>query len=219
MNRYGDIMKTINKKDFPMLSKRIDEVDELDDMFPSLYHATTISSAKSILKEGILMEKCGKIHGEMQIRPLEKTIYLSRSEYSGNLNTNLFEKNEKVVVIEIDSKDLDQNKIYPDDGMYCAFANEDLFYDAEELGEFFKIPKDEAEDLFNMMENSADMELVELTKPLWKLYLIKEGEISVAHDIKPSSIKNIRDFETQEIITIEENLKKEKKRKMGMKSN
>lgn len=202
------LKKNINNKDFPILHEKLKNLPQLSKLYPSLYHATTISAAKSILKEGLLTQKCGLIHGEMDVRPEEKTIYLSSSEFSGNLNTNLLDKEEQIVVIEINTKSIDENKIYPDDGMWCAFANGDFLDDKEEVSSFFGIPIEEGEKLFNLMEDCTNQELVQLTKPLWKLYLIQEGEISISHDIKKGEIINIRDMKTQEIIKIKNKQKK-----------
>lgn len=92
--------------------------------YPTLYHATRLEFLSSILRNGLQTSHCGRIHGSMNIRPPENTVYLSRHVNSNNLNTNLFSDDSRVVVLEISTQNLDQTKIYPDDALFVAFGQE-----------------------------------------------------------------------------------------------
>jgi len=199
----------ITQKEFPELFENISLLPSLKYSYPTLFHATTISAAKSILQHGLLTSKCGFIHGEMAIRPPEKTIYLSKHESSNNLNSELFTQNQDIVILEVSTNMINENNIFPDDAFFCGFANEDYLVDHFEVAEVFNISLKEAEKFFNVICSLSGEELVEFTKPLWNFYLIQEGEISVAQDIPKQSIINIRDYNTGHILNLS-HLKKNK---------
>lgn len=167
------------------LIKQLLKYDNQD--MPTLFHVTTRSRANQILKNGLKVSHMGDIHGTMEVQPQESVVYLSKFPDSNNLNTNLFELNEEIVSLEIDTSFIDKTKIYPDDGMFSAIGIEVLFEDEQEIQETFDIPHSEAEIIFNKtFELSNDN--VEEWKVFAMWYLITEGEISVAHDIPPEAI-------------------------------
>ena len=168
----------------------------------TMFHATQMSRMKSILRHGLLRDHCGEIHGEMTLRPPEKTIYLSRHRNSNNLNTNLFldTKDDPVIVLEIDTREIRHENIYPDDALFVGFGQEDVFEDAEEISEALSISVEEAQSLLDRWEAMSDVDLVKDMKSLWPWYLAEHGEISVAQDISSRSILRVRDYETGKII-------------------
>jgi hypothetical protein len=195
-------VKNYYKEKFPNLYNKILETEKILDNKNSLYHATTLSNAKSILKEGLNVEHCGKIHGTMEIRPNVKTTYLSKLEYSNNLNSNLFDSKEKIIVLEINPEEINIENIYPDDGMFCGFATEQYLEDENEVSEVFNIPLDEATEFFNELCTKTNDEFAEFVKPLWSLYLVDQGEISISQDLKPISILSAKDYLTGENIPL-----------------
>lgn len=177
----------INKT--PVLKEKLTSYKSITDVSKSLYHATTKSNALKILKEGFKREYCGLIHGEMECRPEEKTIYFSKYQESSNLHTNLF-GSEEVVIIEIDSSYLKLDHLYPDDSFYVGIVQEELLADVEDVMKEFDIPIEEAEYLIEQTfelssENAIDYKLFSL----W--YLDKEGEVSIAHDIPKEAVIGI----------------------------
>lgn len=183
---------------YPNLKGVLSKYRNVSDVTDKLYHATTLSSAKKILKNGIQRDYYGDIHGRMEISPNENVVYLSKHNSSNNLNTDLFKSGEQVVVIEIDASFFDKKTkhIYPDDGMFCAFGNEQYLEDAEEVAEVLSIPLEEAESLFEEMCDQFDDQLADFLKPLALLYLDQEGEISFAGDVLPEAITRIYDYKT-----------------------
>ena len=188
------------KENYPELYERILEWNDTAKKLSSLYHATTYSSALEILSSELKTEHCGKIHGEMCLKPNEKTIYFSRHEKSNNLNSNLFEQSNDIVLLEVDTKYMDWDSVYPDDAMFVGFASEDYLCDEDDAAETFDISIQEATLFFEELCQKKDDEIADFLKPLWGLYLMKEGEISIAQNISGLSIKAIRDYNTGELI-------------------
>lgn len=183
------------KKNYPEIYDKILESREKVKKIDSFYHATLLSNGRDILKSSLKVSKCGDIHGEMDLKPNEKTIYLSSHEYSGNLNSNLFEQDEDVIVLEIDAKIIDWDKAYPDDGMFCAFANEDYFFDEEDVSETLGISICEATSFFSELCEKKDDEIADFLKPLACVYLLSEGEFSYPIDISGHYIKSIKGYD------------------------
>lgn len=167
---------------------------------PVLYHATRMDYLPSILKEGLKTTHYGKIHGQMAIRPPCKCVYLSRHKNSNNLNSNLFESDPKLVVLEISTDDINLESIYPDDALFCGFGNEDVFEDADEIVEATGWSLEKSEAFLKELEKTPDIELANKMKFLWPWYLEEHGEIAVAQDIPASSIVRIRNYSSGKII-------------------
>lgn len=181
---------------YPNLKVVLSKYKNVSDVVDKLYHVTTIGSAKKILRGGIQRDCYGDIHGRMDISPNENVVYLSKHEFSNNLNTDLFKSGEQVVVLEVDASFFNKKTkhIYPDDGMFCAFGNEEYLESPEEVAEVFSIPLHEAEGLYDEMCDQFDDQLADFLKPLALLYLEKEGEISFAGDVSPEAITRIYDY-------------------------
>jgi hypothetical protein len=169
-------------------------------LLPQLFHATRRSSLRNILKFGLQRSRCGDIHGAMALRPPEDTVYLSKNASSNNLNTKLFDTGEEIVLLQIDPGFIDANKIYPDDALFCAFANEDVFEDAEDVAKDLGMSTESAQHLLSHWESLDDKLLVQDMKKLWPWYLENHGEISVAQDVPASSIVCVRSYESGNII-------------------
>ena len=192
--------KEITKEYFPHLFNKLNNQKTLSELYENFYHVTTLDSAKNILLNGFNTEEYGKIHGSMNIKPPVKTTYFSKHPSSNNLNSALFENDLKLAIIEVNTSGFNEDFIYPDDAFWCAFSNEQFLEDPQEVAEFFDIPIDEASILLNLMENCTNEELVDVTKQLWKLYLIKEGEISTSQNINKDSISTIYSYDRRDII-------------------
>ncbi|KOE73901.1 hypothetical protein ACXHQ0_19450 [Vibrio antiquarius] len=177
----------INKT--PVLKEKLTSYKSITDVSKSLYHATTKSNALKILKEGFKREYCGLIHGEMECRPEEKTIYFSKHQESSNLHTNLF-GSEEVVIIEIDSSYLKLDHLYPDDSFYVGIVQEELLADVEDVMKEFDIPIEEAEYLIEQTFELSSENAIDY-KPFSLWYLDKEGEVSIAHDIPKEAVIGI----------------------------
>ncbi len=178
----------INKT--PVLKAILGSYDSIDDISETLYHATTKSSAKAIMRDGFKKEKCGLIHGEMECRPNEKTIYLSKFVDGSNLNSNLFDQNEEIVVLQVDPSYLKLDSIYPDDSFYMGIGQEEIFEDVDDIMDEFDIPVSEAKYLLEQtfkMTNETSHEFKCFA--LW--FLKRDGEISVSHDIPKEAIMSI----------------------------
>lgn len=210
-------MKTLNRNDFPSLFNMLDEIKRnwLNDT-PFFYHVTKKRNLASILKDGLKSSYFGDVHGEMDIRPKEKGVYLSRHEKSNNLNSSLFDNGGKLVVLKIENSFIDQDLVYPDDGMFAAFANEDLFFDADELTSELGIDVDEADKIFSIFENTFDADMAELMKPLWPWYLKKHGEISTSQGVPAHKIVSCFDYETEMMVPL--NKYKDNKTNLGIDS-
>lgn len=194
-------MKDYYKENYPEFYQRIIEHEKAFSNIGSLYHVTTESSAKNILKTGLSVSFCGDIHGSMEARPDSNTIYLSKYEYANNLNSNLFDKGEPIVVLEIDPSCLSMDSIYPDDGMFAAFGQEEYLEDEVEVSEVFSISIDEATAFFNELCTKTNDEIAEFLKPIWSIYLAKEGEISVSHDIPGFNVKSLKMYDNSKLNT------------------
>ncbi|MDW1583048.1 hypothetical protein R7Q39_11810 [Vibrio sp. 947] len=177
----------INKT--PVLKEKLSAYKSISDVSKSLYHATTKSNAFKILKEGFKRDHCGLIHGEMECRPEEKTLYFSKHQESSNLHTNLFDS-EEVVIIEIDSSYLKLDQLYPDDSFYVGIVQEELFADVEDVIKEFDIPIEEAEYLIEQTFELSNKNAIDY-KPFALWYLSKEGEVSIAHDVPKEAILGI----------------------------
>lgn len=175
-----------NFNNLPTLKKRFESYAKME--LPEMFHVTTESNARKILEEGLLTKNMGKIHGSMDTQPIEPVVYLSRHPDSNNLNSALFDTNEKIVSLHINPKCIDLSKIYPDDGMFAAIGNDDYFETTEEIAELLNIPMEEAQYIYEKTYEVNSDNLEE-----WKcfalFYLFTEGEISVAHDIPKEHIK------------------------------
>lgn len=195
---------------FPEILNKILLKKSLNDEFKYLYHVTKESSVKSILKNGLLTNFYGNIHGKMEISPPEKTIYLSKNKKSGNLNSNLFINDERLVVLEIDTKFINENLIYPDDGFWCGFADENFLVDEFEVKSFFDIGIEESKNFLKYISSLNNKDLVNFTKPLWSFYLKKEGEISISQDVHQSNIIKIYDYNSDSLLIYNKNKSKNK---------
>jgi hypothetical protein len=164
--------------------------------FPFLYHATRLSSAKSIVKNGFKISHYGEIHGEQVAHPLEKTTYFSRHETSNNLNLSLFDTKEQIVIIKVDATFLNPLKMYPDDGMFDGYNIEELFFDVEDMSEDLGLSVAHCQAYFNDLEQTKDVDLAEMMKPFTGWYLHAHGEISITHNVSNKSILEIVDYDT-----------------------
>ncbi len=176
----------MNIQDLPTLVKHFNDFKKKN--IPALYHVTTESNAKDILKNGLNTSFMGKNHGSMEIQPQKQLVFLSRHPNSNNLNSSIYESGDKLVSLEINPEILILDDIYPDDGMFAAIGQEELFETIEEIKELLDIPYDEAEIIYN-----ATFELTSDNVEEWKIfslwYLFKEGEISTPHSIPKEYIK------------------------------
>ncbi|MFS1430164.1 hypothetical protein LMH73_024390, partial [Vibrio splendidus] len=127
---------------------------------------------------------------EMEIRPAEKTIYLSKFPTGSNLNSDLFTKNEEVMVLEISPRLIRLDSIYPDDSFFVGIANEELFEDIDDIMSEFDIPLEEAEYLHEQLWELTE-DNTHLYKPFALWFLHRDGEISVSHDIPKEAIVSI----------------------------
>lgn len=175
-----------------MFIKKIPELQNVLNFYkekdlPNLYHITTESNAKSILKNGLIVSKMGENHGSMEVQPPQPMIYLSRHPNGNNLPCSLFDSGEKLVSLLIDPTCIVKNDIYPDDGMFAAIGNDDFLTDVEDVLETLDISENDAEELVE-----ATFKLSKDTVTEWKdfacWYLHKEGEISTPHNIDPKFI-------------------------------
>lgn len=162
----------------------------------AFFHATRTVNLPSIMREGILPEYCGCIHGAMEIRPPEPTVYLSREPQSNNLHTGLLSNGAAVVVLKISPQAVDWNGVWPDDAMFSAFAQELLFVDADEISETFNAPIEEAQGFLDALTALEAENLANALKPFSRWYLAEHGEISLNLGITPAHIIEARDFTT-----------------------
>lgn len=169
---------------------------------PKLFHVTQRSRLKSILRSGLIRRHHGEIHGSMEIRPQEPTVYLSRHDRSNNLNTRLFDEapGNPLVILEVDSRFIKKDRIYPDDALFVLFGQEDIFEDADEVSEQLGVDIGRAAELLDHWEDQTNDKLAAEMKDLWPWYLSEHGEISVAQDIPARAITAVRDYETGQII-------------------
>lgn len=187
----------LNKDIYPILNERLHQhCENWKSEVPFLYHATKKSNLKSILNKGLLASCFGDIHGEMSIRPTKPGVYLSRHHTSNNLNSNLFQSGEEIVIIKIRTSNINPDDIYPDDALFVAFGQEDIFEDEEELRAIFNLPEEEARQLLELLCECQDADLANLMRPLWGWYLKVHGEISVSCDIPASNIVSVTGYET-----------------------
>jgi len=175
----------------------------LVDEYPVLFHATKSKWLDGILREGISPAHCGRISGTDFIRPAEKTVYLSRHAGSSNLNTRLFEDNDPLVILSVQTDGIDESLIYPDDSIYVGFAEEHFLVDVQDVMEAMKCSPRKARRLLERWEACYDHELPAAMKCLWQWSLAEEGEIAVAQTIAPSSIVAVHDYESGREVLIE----------------
>lgn len=176
--------------------------------FPVFYHATRLSSAKYILKQGFKTEKYGTIHGEQDSHPQEKTTYFSRNHSSNNLNSTLFDTDEQIVILKVDATFFNKEKMYPDDGMFDAWNLELLFFDVEDMSSELNLPIKHCQAFFDDAEAASDLEIPELFKPFAGWYLHEHGEISITHDIPSKAILDVVDYQTG--VSLKQKLMKKK---------
>lgn len=163
--------------------------------YPFLYHATRKANLPSIRQNGLLTRHYGAVHGGMDIHPPKPAIYLARGRSSNNLHTSLFD-GTPLVVLKIDATKLDPNEMWPDDAIYTAFANEEVFTTARQVAQAFGLDLPQAKELLERLENASEDELPLLLKPCWRWYLSwkRGGEVAYTADIPPSAIVGVRDL-------------------------
>lgn len=205
--KKAQIVKIIEINDYEIIQKEIDDKNILKSIdyiknklnfksnIPYLYHVTLKENLKNIMDKGLLTKKCGIIHGKTNIRPEEKTVYLSKKDTSDNLPITIFDK--ELVVFQIDSSYINENNIYPDDFIYDAFEREEIFVDHEELIYDYNFDEEDAEIFFYILDAINDENLPLFFKNMWALYLEKEGEIAVAHNIPPEAIISVNNYELE----------------------
>jgi hypothetical protein len=188
-------MKEYYRQTYPELYVQILKYEEFFKNCGTLFHVTNQQSAESIISQGFRTEHCGKIHGSMEIRPKENTTYFSMHSKSNNLNSNLFNDKDTIVVIAVDSNVFDINKIYPDDGFFAAYAQEEYLENETEFSQEFGISIEESTLFFSELSEKTNAEFAEFVKPLWPIYLSKQGEISTTQNIPLSAIRRVESYD------------------------
>ncbi|WP_415912767.1 hypothetical protein [Neptuniibacter sp. QD37_11] len=180
------------------------EFPELD----ILYHVTERKRLSSIAKWGLSPNFYGQIHGTMEVSTPGKAVYLTTDPYQANLNTGLFERNGlsfgendtgDIVVLKIDASILrgSQVALYPDDGLYCGFAQEDIFETPEDISEALGVPLGHAESLLEHWDAFLDTEMAEAFQWLTKWYLEEHGDIAFEGLIPPESIIGVTPYDRE----------------------
>ncbi len=186
--------------DYPAIARRLAGYDYR--LPRALYHATRSENLPSIMSAGLQPAYCGEVHGAMEIRPPVPTVYLSRHPQSNNLHSELFVGGAAVVVLKVRPAVIDWRQAWPDDGLFAAFAQEEIFEDAAEIAETFRVPLAEAEAFLDALTKLENAELAAALQPFARWYLAEHGEISVAHSIAPAYILEARDYSTGALIEL-----------------
>lgn len=99
-------------------------------------------------------------------------------------------------------QEIDWRQAWPDDGLFTAFVQEEIFEDAAELAATFRAPLEEAQAFLDALTEMDAEELVAALQPFAHWYLAEHGEISVGHRIAPAQIVEARDYMTGERIDL-----------------
>lgn len=158
-----------------------------------IYHVTYKKNLESIKKYGLRIDYhlsnslyTGQTSGQ--------AIYLSKYIKGNNLPIKMHNEKDSLISLEINLDSLNQDLIYPDDGIYWAFGNEEIFSedDLEEIMDAFNLSKvGDAVRKLEYLESLLDEQLPKEFKNIWRWYLENEGEIAYLGNIDFELISDV----------------------------
>lgn len=180
--------------------------------FPHLYHATRARNVEDIRARGLLSSFYGDVHGTMDYAPAGDSVYLSRHEFSSNLNMNLFTgsdgKPEEVVVLTIDASHLDPDLVFPDDSMLYAMdeqvigewedeTDEERAEIVRSFSERYGVSEAEGLEVIEACLRDGERGYPHALKRIWPQLLRVEGEVAYMGDVPPEAIVGVKPYDRQ----------------------
>lgn len=174
-----------------------------------LHHATRLSNLEAIMSRGLQAKFYGAVHGSMEYTPPEPAVYLSTSINSNNLHTHLFAKCDPevddIIVLEIDTAQLDPQRYFPDDAFFYAldrdYCEDGADLEEGELKEYVDERVDDFCDQFGVdkkkgcrllkafcQADGSPESYAPLAKELAHEYLAAQGEVAYLGDVPASAI-------------------------------